>query len=195
MSRASLLAATLWLSGCASSGLAPSNLLGLAPTTRTELNRALYGQTVDLTWEDGTVEAGTRAVVVGADSVRYVPRRASVVRVRGTPALVRIDALAGKRGGGASPFLGGAVGGLVASRVLNPRQGPFYIGMVFGAFTAGSILGGKLSGAFERPRPVVLYERGHMDLGRHVEVGLPANAVGLCQSSQTARTEAPRLVP
>lgn len=163
MTRVCALAAAVLLSGCASSDPVV-DLTGPRPATRAELNRVLYAQTVDLAWNDGAVTVGANAVVVGRDSVRFVPNRSATARARAMGELVRIDALAVGKNRRASPFLGGVAGGLVARGLLDRSgvAGPFRIGFILGAFTAGAIVGDKIGSALSRPRPVVLYERGQL---------------------------------
>lgn len=160
MKPAAILSVALLLSGCANS-LRPADLTRPAPTTLTELNRALYAQMVDLAWDDGSLVAGAVAVVVGQDSVRYVSSQSNTVHARAARALVRIDARAVGKNRRAAPFLGAVAAGVITSRLLSRAGavGPLQFGLTLGAFGTGAVIGDKLGGALAPTRRVVLYER------------------------------------
>lgn len=174
MSRLALLATTLLLqSGCATADLRAADLGGPAPTTWSELNRALYAQTVTLTWEGGDVAAGARAVVVGPDSVRFVPQRSRAVRAEPVGSLLRIEARSAT-GEGAGMYLGGVGGALLADRILGGTEMSSTTKgfAMLSAFVAGVVLGRRAEGA--RPaHTVVLYERGQVGSGDDREVPEP----------------------
>lgn len=118
MKRWLLLLVLVVLSGCAT--VAPP---ASPPATRADLNAALYAQTVDITLADGTRYGDARAVIVAADSVRFVADGASS---RGVTALALADVVdisqpgRSTRGVGILPGLGAGVGLGIAFQQIAP---------------------------------------------------------------------------